>query len=70
MGASCGGDIIDETSNTAESFHNVGLEAQHAYSVLDVQQVNEHRFVLTFRRFLCATSLMMVSYSFQRIKLM
>ena len=45
MGASCGGDILDESVTTIQSFQHVGLEPQHAYSVLDVQQVNEHRCV-------------------------
>ncbi|XP_066912144.1 calpain-15-like [Clytia hemisphaerica] len=43
MGASCGGDITDE--DLINHYHDVGLEAQHAYSVLDVQQVNEHRLI-------------------------
>lgn len=43
MAASCGGDIVDP--DLANHFHDVGLEAQHAYSVLDVQQVNNNRLV-------------------------
>lgn len=41
MGASCGGDISD--AHLMASYKQVGLEAQHAYSVLDVQQVEANR---------------------------
>jgi len=41
MGASCGGDVVDE--NLVKHYHDMGLEAQHAYSVLDVQQVDQHK---------------------------
>lgn len=41
MGASCGGDISDE--RVIAAYHQVGLEAQHAYSVLDVQQIGTNR---------------------------
>ena len=47
MAASCGGDVVDE--GLVNHFHDVGLEAQHAYSVLDVQHVNNNnRFVRLF----------------------
>lgn len=42
MGASCGS--LDESIKETE-FNRVGLESLHAYSVLDVQQVNDHRLV-------------------------
>ncbi|WP_171480049.1 hypothetical protein, partial [Acinetobacter baumannii] len=42
MGASCGGDVVDEM--IIQQYHSVGLEAQHAYSVLDVQQVGHHKY--------------------------
>lgn len=43
MGASCGGDISD--AHLMASYKQVGLEAQHAYSVLDVQQVEANRLI-------------------------
>eukprot|EP00794_Sanderia_malayensis_P007082 gene7082-7880_t len=43
MGASCGGDIDDE--ELIESYKHVGLQAQHAYSVLDVQCVDQNRLI-------------------------
>ena len=42
MGASCGGDV-DETE-FSETYKNVGLQAQHAYSVLDVKAIEGHRY--------------------------
>ena len=42
MGASCGGDIEDEL--LFESYKAVGLQAQHAYSVLDVRAVGQNRY--------------------------
>ena len=44
MGASCGGDVDDEL--LIESYKTVGLQAQHAYSVLDVRDVGGNRYVL------------------------
>ena len=41
MGASCGGDVDDEL--LIESYKTVGLQAQHAYSVLDVRDVGGNR---------------------------
>ena len=41
MGASCGGDI--SAKEMMDSYRLVGLEPQHAYSVLDVKQVHQHR---------------------------
>ena len=41
MGASCGGDISEK--EMMDSYRLVGLEPQHAYSVLDVKQVHQHR---------------------------
>ena len=43
MGASCGGDVDDEF--LIESYKTVGLQAQHAYSVLDVRDVGGNRYV-------------------------
>jgi len=43
MGASCGGDV-DETE-FSETYKNVGLQAQHAYSVLDVKAIEGHRLI-------------------------
>lgn len=43
MAASCGGDVVDE--GLVNHFHDMGLEAQHAYSVLDVQQIENTRFL-------------------------
>ena len=42
MGASCGGDITDQ--KIIDDYAKVGLHAQHAYSVLDIQQVGEYRY--------------------------
>lgn len=41
MGASCGGDVDDEM--LFESYKAVGLQGQHAYSVLDVKAVGQNR---------------------------
>ena len=41
MGASCGGDVDDEL--IFDSYKAVGLQAQHAYSVLDVKAVGQNR---------------------------
>ena len=35
MGASCGGHNINE-----QEYYDVGLEPNHAYSILDVRQIN------------------------------
>lgn len=43
MGASCGGDVDDEA--LIASYSTVGLQAQHAYSVLDVQDVGQNRLI-------------------------
>eukprot|EP00112_Aurelia_sp_Birch-Aquarium-sp1_P002218 Seg1238.1 transcript_id=Seg1238.1/GoldUCD/mRNA.D3Y31 product=Calpain-D protein_id=Seg1238.1/GoldUCD/D3Y31 len=43
MGASCGGDVDDEL--LIESYKTVGLQAQHAYSVLDVRDVGGNRLL-------------------------
>ena len=41
MGASCGrNDIIDD-----RIFANLGLASRHAYSLLDVQEINGHRLI-------------------------
>lgn len=42
MGASCGS--VDESVSEAE-FKTVGLASQHAYSVLDIQQVYNNRYM-------------------------
>ena len=42
MGASCGGDV--DESEFHQTFKDVGLQAQHAYSVLDVKAVEGHRY--------------------------
>ena len=46
MGASCGGDIDDEA--LFDSYKAVGLQAQHAYSVLDVRAVGQNRYIFFF----------------------
>ena len=46
MGASCGGDVDDEL--LFESYKAVGLQAQHAYSVLDVKAVGHNRYGFVF----------------------
>ena len=43
MGASCGGDVSDK--EIMATYRTVGLQAQHAYSVLDVQDVDSNRLV-------------------------
>ena len=43
MSASCGGDVSDE--EIMATYRTVGLQAQPAYSVLDVQDVDSNRLV-------------------------
>ncbi|XP_047126988.1 calpain-15 isoform X1 [Hydra vulgaris] len=43
MGASCGGDITNQEA--IDAYTKVGLHAQHAYSVLDIQQFGDNRLI-------------------------
>lgn len=67
MGASCGGDIDDDV--LFESYKAVGLQAQHAYSVLDVRAVGQNRYEFNekFFYFLECCKLLIMLYYFMQL---